>query len=149
MHLFLHTSILKWCTLNQLINQLSLSATTPTNTQLKSNVVFEWNEVYCIQNVLGSNLDSMLLIYRFRQIRGQYLALGGPGSVVGIATGYGLDGPGIEFRWGGKIFRTYSDRPWGPPSLLYNGYLVFPGGTEGPGRDADLSPPSNAVVMKE
>jgi len=21
-------------------------------------------------------------------------------SVVGIATGYGLDGPGIEFRWG-------------------------------------------------
>jgi hypothetical protein len=24
----------------------------------------------------------------------------GPGSSVGIATGYGLDGPGIEFRWG-------------------------------------------------
>ena len=23
-----------------------------------------------------------------------------PGSIVGIATGYGLDGPGIEFRWG-------------------------------------------------
>jgi hypothetical protein len=20
------------------------------------------------------------------------------------------------------------DRPWGPPSLLYNGYRVFPGG---------------------
>jgi hypothetical protein len=26
--------------------------------------------------------------------------LGGPGSVVGIATAYGLDGPGIESRWG-------------------------------------------------
>jgi len=25
---------------------------------------------------------------------------GGPGSVVVIATGYGLDGPGIESRWG-------------------------------------------------
>jgi hypothetical protein len=25
----------------------------------------------------------------------------GPGSSVGIATGYGLDGPGIESRWGG------------------------------------------------
>jgi hypothetical protein len=25
---------------------------------------------------------------------------GGPGSSVGIATGYGLDGPGIESRWG-------------------------------------------------
>jgi hypothetical protein len=24
----------------------------------------------------------------------------GPGSVVGIATDYGLDGPGIESRWG-------------------------------------------------
>jgi hypothetical protein len=25
---------------------------------------------------------------------------GGPGSSVGIVTGYGLDGPGIESRWG-------------------------------------------------
>jgi len=25
---------------------------------------------------------------------------GGPGSVVGIGTAYGLDGPGIESRWG-------------------------------------------------
>ena len=46
----------------------------------------------------------------------------GPGSVVGIATGYGLDGPGIETPGGGEIFRTFPDRPWGPPSLLYNGY---------------------------
>ena len=28
----------------------------------------------------------------------------------------------------GEISRTCSDRPWGPPSLLYNGYRVFPGG---------------------
>jgi hypothetical protein len=28
---------------------------------------------------------------------------GGPGSSVGIATGYGLDGPGIESRWGRDI----------------------------------------------
>ena len=48
-------------------------------------------------------------------------------SVVGIATRYGLDGPGIKSRWG-EIFCTRSDRPWGPPSLLYNGYHVFPGG---------------------
>ena len=34
----------------------------------------------------------------------------GPGSVVGIATAYGLDGPGIESRWG-EIFRTCPDRP--------------------------------------
>jgi hypothetical protein len=24
----------------------------------------------------------------------------GPGRVAGIATGYGMDGPGIEYRWG-------------------------------------------------
>ena len=29
-----------------------------------------------------------------------YISVCGPGSVVGIATGYGLDGPGIESRWG-------------------------------------------------
>jgi hypothetical protein len=49
---------------------------------------------------------------------------------VGIAARYGLDGPGIESRLGGggEIFRTCPDRPWVPPSLLHNGYLVFPGG---------------------
>ena len=35
---------------------------------------------------------------------------GGLGSVVGIATAYGLDGPGFESRWG-EIFRTSPDRP--------------------------------------
>ena len=66
-----------------------------------------------------------------------------PVSSVGTATGYGLDGPGIESRWG-EIFRTCPDRPWGPPSLLYNGYRVFPGGKLRPGRDAVPSPPSSA-----
>ena len=73
----------------------------------------------------------------------------GSGNVVGIATGYGLDGPGIESRWGGaEIFRTCPDRPRGPPSLLYKGYRVFSGGKERPGRDADPSPPSSAVVKE-
>ena len=78
----------------------------------------------------------------------EYFPYDGPGSVVGTATGYGLDGQGIESRWG-EIFRTCPDRPCGPPSLLYNGYRVFPGGKERPGRDADPSPPSSAVIMKE
>jgi hypothetical protein len=47
---------------------------------------------------------------------------------------------------GGEIFRTCQDRPWGPPSLLYNGYRVFPGGRKRPRRDAGLSPPSSAEV---
>jgi hypothetical protein len=49
-------------------------------------------------------------------------------SSVGIATRFGLEGPGIESRSVGDIFNTRLNRPWGLPSLLYNGYRVFPGG---------------------
>ena len=37
----------------------------------------------------------------------------------------------------GTRFSTLPDRPWGPPSLLCNGYRVFPGGKLRPGRAAD------------
>ena len=56
---------------------------------------------------------------------------------------HGLDGPGIESRWG-RNFCALPDRPWGPPSLLYNGYRVFPGGKVRPGRAADHSPLSRS-----
>jgi len=69
----------------------------------------------------------------------------GPSSVVGVSTAYGLDGPEIESRWG-EIFRTCPYRSWGPPSLLYNGYRVFPGGKVLPERDADPLSPSSAEV---
>jgi hypothetical protein len=36
----------------------------------------------------------------------QYLHLCGPGSSVGIVTGYGLDGPGIEFQWRREFSHT-------------------------------------------
>ena len=48
-------------------------------------------------------------------------------SSVAIATRYKLDGPGIDSRWG-EIFRTRSERPRGPSSLLYNGHRIFPRG---------------------
>ena len=54
----------------------------------------------------------------------------GRDSLVGIATRYGLDGMGIESRWG-RDFPHPSSRPWGPPSLLLNGYRVFPGSKAG------------------
>jgi hypothetical protein len=72
----------------------------------------------------------------------------GPGSSLGIA---------IELRAGrsryripvGTRFSARPDRPWGPPSLLYNGYRVFPGGKVRPGRAADYSLPSSAEVLEE
>jgi len=71
----------------------------------------------------------------------------GPGSSVGIATDYGLDGSGSNPGGDGVFARP--DRPLGPPSLLYNGYRVFPGGKVRPGRAADHSPPSSTAVMEE
>jgi hypothetical protein len=63
-------------------------------------------------------------------------------SVQRLVTGWTVRGsnPG-----GGEIFRTCPDRPCGLPSLLYNGYRVFPKGKELPGRDVDPSPTSSAV----
>jgi len=40
-----------------------------------------------------------------------------------------------------------ADRPWGPPSLLSNGYLdLFPWVVKRPVREADHSPPHSAEV---
>jgi len=41
---------------------------------------------------LGMNFKQLLIICS--------LSVCGLGSIVGIATGYGLDGPGIESLWG-------------------------------------------------
>jgi len=68
-----------------------------------------------------------------------------PGSVVGIANGYGLDGQGIESRWEARFSAPVQTGMGGPPSLLYNGYRVFLGGKERPRCDADPSTPSSAV----
>ena len=39
----------------------------------------------------------------FKGLNIAYYRQGGPGSVVGIATGYGLYGPRIESRWGARF----------------------------------------------
>jgi hypothetical protein len=70
----------------------------------------------------------------------------GRDSSVGIATRYELDGLGSN-PGGDEIFRTRPDRPWSPPSLLYNGYRVIPG-VKRKGRGVDHPPPSNAEVKE-
>jgi hypothetical protein len=65
------------------------------------------------------------------------------GAVGRVARGGWAEGRGRARGGGGgggEIFRTYPEQPWGPPSLLYNGYRVFSGGKERPGRDAAPHP---------
>ena len=71
----------------------------------------------------------------------------GRDSAVGIATRCGMDGPGIDSRRGGEIFRTCPDWPWGPPSLLYNGYGYFVG-EKRPGSGVDY-PPNPVPKLKK
>ena len=72
----------------------------------------------------------------------------GRDSSVGIATRYGLHVPGIESRWGGEIFRNRADRPWGPPSLLYNGHRISFPGVKRPEWGVDHLPQTSAEVKK-
>jgi hypothetical protein len=51
----------------------------------------------------------------------------GPGSSVGTATGYGLDGPGIESRWEAKIFPPDKTGPVPHPASFTNGNGYFSG----------------------
>jgi len=64
-------------------------------------------------------------------------------SILGIATRYGLDCPGIESR-GGEIFRTCPDQPWGSYTV---GTGSFPG-VKRPGRSVDHPPPSSTEVKE-
>jgi hypothetical protein len=48
-------------------------------------------------------------------------------SSVGIATGYGLDGPGIESRWGARFFAHVQTGPGAHPASCTMGTESFRG----------------------
>jgi hypothetical protein len=56
-----------------------------------------------------------------------------PGSVVGIATGYGLDGPGIDSRWGARFSISVQIGPGAYPAFCTMGTWSFPGVNSGRG----------------
>ena len=50
-----------------------------------------------------------------------------PGSSVGIATAYGLDGLGIESRWGARFSTPVQTGPEANPASCTMGTGSFPG----------------------
>ena len=67
-------------------------------------------------------------------------------SVQRLPTGWTVR---VSNPGGGEIFLHLSRQAVGPPSLLYNGYRVFPKGRERPWCKPDPLPTSSAVVKKE
>jgi hypothetical protein len=72
----------------------------------------------------------------------------GPGSSVGIATGYGLDGPGFKSWWGERFFAHVQTSPGTHPASCTMGTGSFPW-VKRQGCGADHPPPSSAVVENE
>ena len=61
-------------------------------------------------------------------------------SSVGIATRYGLDGPGTESRWGVRFSAPVQTGPGANPASCTMGNGFF-SGVKRPGRGADHPPP--------
>jgi hypothetical protein len=57
----------------------------------------------------------------------------GPSSSVGIATGYGLDVPGIEFRWGARFSAPVQTDPGAHSASCTMGTGSFTGVESGRG----------------
>ena len=72
------------------------------------------------------------------------------GSSVGIATGYGLDGPGIESRWGGgaRFSAPVQTGPGAHPASCTTGTGSFPGVKSGRGVTLTPHPLLVPLVMK-
>ena len=86
--------------------------------------------------VFVANGEESSFCSRNAEVRVNYV---GRDSVVGIATRYGLDGPGIESRWGARFSATVQTGPEAHPASYTMGTGSFLG-VELPGRGVDHPP---------
>jgi hypothetical protein len=70
-------------------------------------------------------------------------------SIVGIATCYGLDGPGIESRWGARFFTPVQNGPGAHTVSCTMGIMSFPGVISSRGVTLTPHPLLVPLVMKE
>ena len=78
-----------------------------------------------------------------------YSSFNGPDSSVGIATGYGLDGPMIESRWGARFSAPVQTGPGAHPASSTMGTGSFPGVKSGQGVTLTPQPLLVPLIMKE
>jgi hypothetical protein len=83
--LFLHLQstdlVINYCKINASLNSCTLA----------------FYDKYEVMYIYFPTKNIYIYIYIYSY---SYIGSSGRGSSVGIATGYGLDGPGIESRWG-------------------------------------------------
>jgi len=77
------------------------------------------------------------------------ICTGGPGSSVDIATGYGLDGPEIESRWGARFYAPVQTGTGAHPAFCTMGTGSFQGVKSGRGVTLTPHPLLVPLVMKE
>ena len=76
--------------------------------------------IFTSQDTITIDRVFSLFIWRLLIIRG-------PESSVGIAAGYGLNGPGIESRWGARFSAPVQTGPGAHPAFCTMGTGAFPG----------------------
>jgi len=93
----------------------------------------------CVRGLLGK-YPAILNISRTGRVAFIY---------VGIATGYGLDGPGIECWWGARFSALVQTGPGAHPTSFTMGAGSFPGVNSGRGMTLISHPLLVPLVMKE
>ena len=96
-----------------------------------------------LQHTLWNNEQCFYILYRNYEEVGR-----GQGSSVGIATGYGLDGPGIRSWWGSRFSALVQTGPGAHPASCTMGTGSFPG-LEAVGAWGWPPPPSSAEVLEK
>ena len=96
----------------------------------------------CLLAPVDTPIDLLLKLIQF-----VYASVRGRDSSVGIATRYGLDGPGIESRWRARLSAPVQTGPGAHPASSTVGIGSFPG-VKRPGRGVD-HPPHLAPRLKE
>ena len=79
---------------------------------------------------------------------GELLLSVGRDSSVGIAIRYGLDGPGIEYRWRARFSAPVQTDTGAHPASHTMGTGSYPG-IKRPGRDVDHPLPLTPTLKKE